>query len=142
MKKNKLDEGYIFDFELFGLVCPKKEYKLAWYLNRDLEISLQKVSDIRIEFSNASPILISNFKYEDDFKVVELLQNRLVGSGGSKMQHVLPEMKQFDYLLKLKDDTEAHPLEEFTSIIRDIPIVEYVMRLNFDTLKSKENLLY
>lgn len=142
MKKNKLDEGYIFDFELFGLVCPKKEYKLAWHLNEVFDISLKKVQDIRIEFSNRTAILISNCRYEEEYLQIELLQNRLVGSGESKIQYLMPELKQFDYLLKMKDETDELTIEEFAARIRDIPIVEYVMRLNFDTLKSRENLLY
>lgn len=142
MKKNKLEGGYEVDFELMGLVCNKKEYKLAWYLNQGLKINLIKQEDIRIEFSDNSSILISNFKYETEFLTMELLQNRLLAKGNLKNQLLIPELKQFDYLLKFKDQTEELSSENVSVIIKEIPIIEYAMRLNFDSLKSKENLLY
>lgn len=142
MKKNKLEGGYEVDFELMGLVCNKKEYKLAWYLNQGLKINLIKQEDIRIEFSDNSSILISNFKYETEFLMMELLQNRLLAKGNLKNQLLIPELKQFDYLLKFKDQTEELSSENVSVIIKEIPIIEYAMRLNFDSLKSKENLLY
>lgn len=142
MKKNKLDGGYAIDFELFGLVCNKKEYKLAWHLNQALEISLIKQDDVRIEYADKTSILISNFLYETEFVFFELLQNKLVGGGNIKNQMLMPELKQFDYLIKFKDQTGELTSENVTAIIKEIPIIEYAMRLNFDTLKSKENLLY
>ncbi len=141
MKKNRLDGGYAIDFELFGLVSNKKEYQLAWYLNQAANILLVKQEDIKIEYANNVNILISNFRYETDYLLFELLQNRLVG-GGLKSQLLMPELKQFDYFLKFRDQTDELTSENVNAIIKQIPIVEYAMRLNFDNLKSKENLIY
>ena len=142
MKKNKLDGGYAIDFELFGLVCNKKEYKLAWHLNEAMDISLAKQDDIKIEYADNTSILISNYLYETDYLVIELLQNKLVGSGNLSKQLLMPELKQFDYLLKFKDETDELTFENVNAIIKEIPIIEYAVKLNFETLKSKENLLY
>lgn len=142
MKKNKLDGGYSIDFELIGLVCNKKEYKLAWYLNQAMDISLVKQDDIKIEYADNTSILISNYLYETDYQIIELLQNKLVGSGSLTKQLLMPELKQFDYLLKFKDDTDEWTSENVNGIIKEIPIIEYAVKLNFDSLKSKENLLY
>lgn len=142
MKKNKLDLTYEFDFELAGIVCNKKEYKLAWHLNKGLSIELIKQKDIRIEFSNRPSILISNFLYETEFLTISVLHNKLLSSGGNKPQFLMPELKQFDYLIKLKDETGELSIANVCTIIRDFPVVEYVTQLNFDSLKSKENLLY
>ena len=142
MKKNKLDGGYSIDFELFGLVCNKKEYKLAWHLNNAMDISLVKQDDIKIEYADNTSILISNYLYQTDYLMIELLQNKLVGSGSIVKQLLMPELKQFDYLLKFKDETDELTSENVNAIIKEIPIIEYAVRLNFETLKSKENLLY
>lgn len=142
MKKNKLDGGYSIDFDLFGLVCNKKEYKLAWHLNEAMDISLAKQDDIKIEYADHTSILISNFLYETDYLVIELLQNKLVGSGNLSKQLLMPELKQFDYLLKFNDETDELTSENVNAIIKEIPIIEYAVKLNFETLKSKENLLY
>ena len=142
MKKKKLEGSYEVDFTLLGLVCNKKEYKLAWHLNQALSINLIKQDDIRIEFSDNSSILISNYKHETEFLMIELLQNKLVAAGNLKNQLLLPELKQFDFLLKLNDLTGELTAENVNVIIKEIPIVEYTLRLNFDSLKSKENLLF
>ncbi|MEQ9404520.1 MAG: IPExxxVDY family protein [Cyclobacteriaceae bacterium] len=142
MKKNKLDLTYEFDFELAGIVCNKKEYKLAWYLNSELQINLEKKEDIKIEFSSQPAILISNFKYETEFLTIELLKNRLLSGGGNKPRYLISELMQFDYLLKLRDETGEMTISNVCTIIREIPLIEYVIALSFDGLKSKENLLY
>lgn len=142
MKKNKLDGSYSLDFDLFGLVCNRKEYKLAWHLNEALGISLIKQEDIRIAFADRTSILISNYLYQTEYLLFELLQNRLVSGGALKSQLLMPELKQFDFLLKFKDQTGELTSENVNTIIKQISIIEYGMRLNFDHLKSKENLLY
>ncbi|MEO9869698.1 IPExxxVDY family protein [Ekhidna sp.] len=142
MKKNKLDGGYAIDFDLFGLVCNKKEYKLAWHINEAMNISLIKQEDVKIEYADNTAILISNFIYETEFQTIELLQNKLVGGGNVKNQLLLPELKQFDYLMKFKDQTGELTTGNVNVIFKEISIIEYAIRLNFDTLKSKENLLY
>lgn len=141
MKKNKLESEYEFDFDLIGIVCNKKEYKLAWHLNGSLGVELEKQKDIKIEFANNTSMLISNYFYESEFVQIELLKNRLV-SGGAMNQLLLPELKQFDFFVKFKDETGDMNSENVSVSIRDIPIIEYTMKLNFDKLKSKENLLY
>ncbi len=142
MKKNKLDLTYEFDFDLVGIVSNMKEYKLAWHINSVLAISLAKQDDIRIEFSNQSPMVISNFKHETEFVDISMLQNRLVAGGGAKSQLLIPELKQFDYLLKLKDATGELSVENVCTTLKEIEQVEYAAQLNFGELKSKENLLY
>ncbi len=142
MKKNKLDLTYEVDFELAGIVCNKKEYTLAWHLNAVLYMDFVKQADIKIEFSNQSFVLISNMKHETEFTELILLQNKLISGSTSQLQFLIPELKQYDYLIKLKDETGELTLEYVCSAIREIPLIEYVLELDFDGLKSKENLLY
>ncbi len=142
MKKNKLTSDFDLDFELLGLVCNKKEYKLAWHINQVLGFNLVKQDDVKIEFSDLSSILISNCKYQTEHMSFELLQNKLMASANPKFKYLIPELSQFDYLIKLKDMSGELTSENVTVILKEIPIVEYVMRLTFDHLKSKENLLY
>ncbi len=142
MIKNKLIATYDFDFDLVGIVCNKKEYKLAWYLNGALGIELSKQKDIEIEFSKSLSILISAFKYETEFICAELLRNRLVSGGNQPMNILMPELKQFDYLFKFRDVMQEFSVDKILDIIKKTSLIEYAVRLNFDNLKSKENLLY
>ena len=142
MKKNRLDGGYTVDFDLFGLVCNVKEYKLAWHLNQAIGINLIKQPDIKIEYADNTSILISNYLFETEHVHLALLQNKLVGIGNAAKSLLLPELKQFDYIIKLRDETGEWTSENVNAIIKDIAIIEYALKLNFDHLKSKENLLY
>ena len=142
MKKSKLDNDFEIDFDLFGLVSNAKEYKLAWHLNDALEITLSKQEDIQIEFSDRSSILISYYLYQTDVVKVELLSNKLVSKGARKNQYLIPELSQFDYLLKCRDYSGEKSSENVIGFIRDLSLIEYIVKLNFDSLKSKENLLY
>lgn len=142
MKKNKLVGSFEIDFDLYGLVCNTKEYKLAWHLNRNLEISLAKQDDIQIEFSDQSSILISYYLHQTENSKIELLQNKLVSKGSKGNNYLIPELNQFDFLIKFRDNTGERSSENVIELIRDLSLVEYVVRLNFANLKSKENLLY
>ena len=142
MKKNRLTGSIEFQFDLFGLVCNVKEYKLAWHLNQALELELSKQEDVKIEFSNQQAISISSYKYENEHLTVELLQNKLVSYGAGSNNYLLPELSRFDYLLKVRDETGEVTSENVVGLIRGLFLVEYVVKLNFDELKSKENLLY
>jgi len=142
MKKNKLESEYEIDFDLIGLVYNGKAYKLAWHLNKCLGINLVKKEDIRIEFFNHTSILVSNFKFETDYVIVELLQNKLVAHNNMKSSLLVPELKQIDYFLKVKDATGELTSENVNAIIKQISIIEYALSLNFESLRSKENLLY
>jgi hypothetical protein len=142
MKTNKLDVAYQFDYHLFGVVSNVKDFKLAWYLNERLTIDLKKQDDIRIEFNDQSFMLIANYRFENDVISFEVLKNKLINKSDFKYQLLIPELKQFDYLIKFKDLSDELSQDDLLSILKEIPVIEYVMLLNFDNLKSKENLLY
>ena len=142
MGKSRLNDLYEFDFDLIGIVCNRKEFQLAWYLNQELSINLIKQEDIKILFSDNTCILISNFVHKGEFLRIELLQNRLVNGRNMKHQLLIPELKQFDFLLKFRDQTGGFTSENVSGSIRRIPVIEYHIDLNFEQLKSKENLLY
>lgn len=142
MKTTKLEAVYEFDFSLIGLVCNIKDFKLAWHLNRKLKIELQKMDDLKIEFSNKTSILISYFKYENEVIYFELLKNKLISGSHKKQQLLIPELKQFDYLIKFRDLSFEMDSNILGSKLKEIEIIEYAMNINFDSLKSKENLLY
>ena len=142
MKKSKLEGSISIDFDLFGLVTNVKEYKLAWNLNNALDLALAKQDDIRIDFSDQSTILISYFLHQTENKKIELLQNKLVSKGTKRNQYLVPELSQFDFLLKCRDLTGEMTSENVIGLIRNLSVTEYVVKLNFDNLKSKENLLF
>ena len=52
MSTTKLVIDYEYDFDLYGIVAPIKEYKLAWLLNKEFGWNLCKRKDLELDFLN------------------------------------------------------------------------------------------
>lgn len=140
--KTKLDAHYDYDFDLIGIVSSAKEYVLAWHFNKSSFLHFIKTEDIKIEFKDQSQILISNFIFESEFVRVLLLRNKLLSSNSKLNKHLIPELQQFDYLIQFKTEMDEPTVNEVLDIARSIPLVQYVMKLDIEKIKQKENLLF
>lgn len=142
MSTTKLVIDYSYDFDLYGIVSPLKEYKLTWLLNKEFGWNLVKGKDISIDFINNGLLIISNFVQENDFSYFRLMRNQSVDYRDVKNPFLLPEMKQFDFLLQLEGET-LDKLEETEVLkkIRNINGVTYTTKIEVENLKSKDNLL-
>ena len=141
MKKKKLVTSISYDFYLLGIVCRAKEYKLAWHLNQSGFFDLEKRVDIVIKFKDKSSLVICNYVCESDFHLHALLRNKLV-KGNGRNQMLLPDLPQFDFFLKLHSRVIDFQFDDVISAIRKIPEIEYLLKLDVNKIKQKENLLY
>ncbi len=142
MSKNRLSATEYFDFHLIGIVSTVKEYKLVWNINLVAGLSLSKQNDISIEFSGNSRITISNFQDKSEHTQVTLLKNRLVAKPNSTFQYLLEEVKQFDYLLKYKDETEQTDMKDVLSLLKSTSVIDYAAILEPALIKSRDNLIF
>ena len=140
--KAKLDSDYNYDFQLLGLVSSVKEYVLAWHFNQSSILHFAKAPDIQIEFKQNARILISNFLFESEFVHVLLLRNRLVSSNTKLNRYLLPELQNFDYLIKFQSEVDEPNVQDVLELARAISVVQYVTKIEIDQIKSKENLLF
>lgn len=142
MSTTKLVIDYEYDFELYGIVAPVKEYKLAWLLNNKFGWNLKKSKDIEVDFLNDGLLAISNFSQENEFSFFRLFKNQSICSQKVKAPHLLPEVKQFDFLLQLEGEVLSDLEESYlTNSVRDISEVQFITKLDVNNLKSKDNLL-
>ena len=137
----KLIVEYEFDFYLIGIVSPVREYKLAWLINKMLGIHLVKKPDLEINFIN-NKLIISNFKSGMEPRMYRLLKNQSVGEPAGKPYYLLPELKNFDFLLMISDESNTVVMDDLLENIRQIPEVYYVMQTDLSQLDSKENLIF
>lgn len=142
MKKTKLSVAYVIDFELIGLVAPVKEYRLAWHLNQLGHFDLVKTDDIKMEFADKRSLSISRLSCATDFYEVHLLRNKLMQTNVLANQYVVNELQQFDYLLKLRHQIQENWSDELLLGIKQLPIVEYALKIDLDKVKMKDNLLF
>ena len=142
MKVSKLSTDDYIDFGLIGLVSTVKEYKLVWHINRITHFELEKRKDIQIDFSNNIRIAVSNFSYQTQHLCVEMLKNRLLQANNRAYQYLLEEIKQFDYLIKYKDESEQTDIKDVLSLLKSINQIEYAAILEPANIKYRDNLIF
>ena len=132
----------MFDFELYGLICTEKEYKLAWLINQALNIRLVKQKDIEMDFVGNKKLEIANFLSETEHSNIRLLKNKSVQSGDNGMIYLLPELANFDYFVLTSGFEEQYPEDYFRKSLHTIKQVSFVQRLDMNKIKSRYNLLF
>jgi hypothetical protein len=142
MKKNKLTIDYPIDFELAGIVCREKEYKLAWNLNQLPKLHLVKSKDLKIEFSDNKSVSVSVMSMETEYLGIYLLKNRLSASSSSAQQYLLSELQQFDYLMKITSQIEPSLFLELLPEMKKIDIIDFCVKVDLEKVKMRENLLF
>ena len=141
-KKNKLKVDVEYGFDLIGVTSSVKEYKLAWILNQCDSCDFIKSSDIQIDFVGLKNITISNFKFQTEHTNVYLLKNRLVFNNALSDQYLIPELKRFDYFVKIDGVSELFPTNAILATLRNCENIQYAITLDPNTIKQKENFIF
>ncbi len=139
MKKSKLLVDYEYDFELFGISSPVRDYKLAWVLNQALKIHIVKVEDLEIEYYNQDNIITSHFLYEAEYAKLRLVKNKSYGE--EKKPLLVPELPNFDYFLLIHDQSQVFDVPEMLARLKKLVLIQYIQPIDIEKLKSKENLI-
>lgn len=140
MKKAVLHIEHTYDFELLGLVSPVKDYKMAWLINRELNLNLVRSEDLEIEFLSLPGLKISQFFLSLPHGFVQLLKNKALNST-HQISYLIPELKSIDYFLLIQDQTFQLSINTFANQLAKNPFIQNIMKLDISKLKSKENLL-
>ena len=141
MKKNKLIANVDFDFTLLAISSLLKEYKLAWILNQCLSIHLVKQPDEIFHFVGNEQLCISYYRYQTIHSSIRLIFNRSREDTRNR-QFLLPELKQFDYLMTVDGFDDSFQIEEVREKIKQIKGVQMVNLVEVDQLKSRDNLIF
>ena len=141
MKKSKLIANVDFDFSLLAISSQLKEYKLAWVINRDLDIHLVKQKDEIFQFLGSDNLCISHYLYQTEHSSVRLIYNRSREEGATG-QYLIPELKQFDFLMIIEGFKDSFEVHEVREIIKTINGVQMVNQIEVDQLKSRDNLIF
>ncbi len=142
MSKNRLSVEYDFDFELIAITASVKEYKLAWNLNRELGLSLNKEKNIEIVFLEDKLMSISNFTSKTEHQTIRLIKNRAENLEEKFNAFLIPELRNSDYFILVADESDTFELNSFITKIKQIPFMQFVVSVEASTLKSKENLIF
>lgn len=140
MKRTKLFVEPTFDFELLGLVSPVKDYKMAWLINRELNLDLVRSEDVQIEFLSSPRLEISQYFLSLPHGYIQLLKNKALNTS-QQLAYLIPELRNLDYFLLVQDQTQQTSITTFVDHLTKNPFIQSVVRLDISKLKSKENLL-
>lgn len=142
MKKNKLIANFDFDFSLLAIVSQLKEYKLAWIINRELGINLVKQEDEIFQFLGDKKLVISNYLYQAAHSNIRLIFNRSTEDYSNCSGHLIPELKQFDYLMLVEGFEDSLVIQEVKDTIKHVDGIQLVNHIQVDQLKSRDNLIF
>lgn len=152
--KLTIDDFYSNDFELIAIHTTIEDYKLAYLINRILELSLSKnQKDICIQSNNETGFF-SWFYFDDDKhdliwnlvanKTVVAKSNTSIGlfDEDNVTFHLIPELKKADYLLKIENLDDHFNTQLVVNKIIEINQVSTCYIADVDAIKSINNLIF
>ena len=157
--KLHLEEFDEIDYQLIAIHSTLDDYRLAYYINQNLPINLQK-SNCNIQISNKEgETQFTRFVFEDSKDIAwNLVQNKndyFVPSQNSDQGlfaesntnfstkiYLIPEFKKVDYFLKIENGEVNIDTSKIASCIKKIDRVSTVYTVEVEKIKSKNNLIF
>jgi len=156
LHKLLVDDFYDDTYKLIAIHCGLEDYRLAYLLNRSLDLNLtRKDEDLDFEYlkssysifewNNTSQYvtwnLISNVckKEEDSLYSTGLFQtNQRV----LKTFNLVPEYKRVDFFIKISDEIQNVNEKIILNRLQSIPQIVTSYSVNPSELKSKDHLIF
>ena len=157
LHKLVVDDFYDDSFSLFAIHCRLEDYRLAYLLNKHLQIRLaRKPQDLDFKYFAASYAI---FEWEDCkldatwhlvSNICKREESTLQSSGSlfdnqntlTKTFHLIPELKNVDYLIKVSDEHSGFNEKLILNNIQSIPQVITTYSIDLDKIKSKDYLIF
>jgi len=127
-----------FSFILIALTSQLKDYRLCFVINKFTESDFRKTEDLSLTLKNEPEKFFSRYFYTPINSEYELFIIANKGTDG----YLIPEAKEADYFLIIKEFIDDEDLDLLISQIKQINDIQAVVDLNPKKLKSKENLLF
>lgn len=154
-----LDEVFEQPFKLIAIHSSVEEFRLAFLLNKHLDLRLARSrKDIDYQIGS-SRVLFAHYLFEDQQKYCgyHLVSNIskgeiLSGEDNSSLFgdeqlvfrkiFLLPEFKKVDFILKIEDEIDTVSESIMLSKIKEIAQISTAYSIEFHKIKSKENLIF
>jgi hypothetical protein len=143
------------DYELIAVHSSLDDYKLAYTLNKVLDIQLSKnLANIEVAIPEGKSAF-SNYIFDDEKNDViwTLIENKTTIINSNKQTtslfeqiditvFLLPEFKKADYLIKIENIDYGFDSEATLEKIQEIKNVTMAYTIDITNLKSKNNLIF
>lgn len=156
---------YIEDFEeedyhLIALHTSIEDYRLAYFLNKELGIGLSKSKfDIPLQVKKVNTSFV-RFTFEDAKKIIQwdLVQNKNeienlenttttdlfsnTKNSFTSSAYLVPEYKKVDFFVKIENAANEIDIDKIIAQISKIEAVKLVYSVAKNKIKSKNNLIF
>lgn len=157
LHKLLLDDFYDPSFSLIAIHCRLEDYRLAYLINKHLNINLARLrQDLDYKFFEAT---YSIFQWEDTPKqttwnlisnVCKIEKAGLQSSGSLfnseettlKTYHLMPEFKKVDFFLKISTEEDSIDEDDILEALIAIPQLITSYSIDSEKIKSKDNLIF
>jgi len=145
------------EFGLIGICSTLEGFKLAYLVNRKLNINFYKTrTDLSLSAKNTEHNF-ELYKYEDSKtkSTLYLVQNKskynqhkaedttsLFQVEQTIYNYLITSHKQAEFLIKIEDDFNSFTMKAFVSALNEIPQLISAFEIPFDEIKSAENLIF
>jgi hypothetical protein len=150
--KLALDDFDADDYSLIAIHSGLEDYRLAYFINRQLNIRLERCPKDIAYTVQQGKALFSRYVYEDETNNDQwnLIQNKdtalstqtdttLFGNSGVSVSiYLLPEVKNADYLLK----TENIRTDKTVQLLSGLQYISAAYTVDPRRLRSKNNLIF
>ena len=157
LHKLLFDDFNVDTYSLLAIHCTIEDYRVAYLLNRELQINLQRKSqDLDFKYT-ASSYSIYEWQDENQQTTWNLVSNvckkeeeALVSSGSLfeepnkvlRTHNLIPERKKVNFFLKIDNDGGFINEKQIIQGIQNIPQIATVYSIDVSELKSKDNLIF
>lgn len=140
MKKATLKVDYTYDFGLLGISSVVRPYKLAWWLNKELNVRLVRIDDHQVDNKLEESCAYTHYLHQTLLTTIRLFKNKPNQPESSKWA-LVPEYPSFDFIVMFKSD-DLDLGSRLQSTLRNIVSIELVAFLPLAALKSKDNFIF
>lgn len=128
-----------YDFLLVGIVTSENDYRLSWLLNSELGTGLVKTDNLRVYSTRLqSEQEFTHFTYYDE---KSLLDYHLIGNKAER-GHLLEDMKNVDYVLKISGMVETGYMSQLISRIKKLEGISTAFRISPAEHKNTDKLIF
>lgn len=157
LHKLQVDDFYDDSYKLIAIHCGLDDYRLAYLLNKYLELKLKrKEQDLDLKYLE-SAYSIFEWDNEEGYVLWNLISNVCkkeedsLSSTGTlfndtekvlKTSHLIPEYKKVDYFIKISDEIQNVDEKLILNKLQAIPQIITSYTVNPLKIKSKDHLIF
>ncbi len=138
-KRKLISEPDVFpDLYIFGITSQLKDYRLAYYVNRDCGFMLTKLEDL--------PVFVEKDKATTNFSLYSYTEpsqhlNFYLLMNNNENIRVLPNIKEADFLLFVNGQTGTLNAADLIADLRKIPGVQFAFHIEKNKLKNLDGIM-